>query len=483
MKIKKLLQELPLELFKGSKELEIRGICAHSKRVSPGDLFLVRKCSNQQEEHYIDEACRAGAVAVVTDFPDPGRKEITQLLCSNVRALEPKLASLFYGNPSQKMACIGVTGTNGKTTSAFLLHHLLEMQGKKPGLIGTIDYRFGSHSFPAELTTPEASTLQKTFKEMVDFGCQAVVMEASSIGIDQGRTQEVDFDVALFTNFTQDHLDYHKTMEAYAQAKQRLFTELKKEGVAVINAEDSLADFMVAQCRAPVLTYGTDPSCFLWADEIQKEPGGTVCTLHCKGEKSRLTFPLLGSFNLSNAMGALCSFIALGGELEEGCHALSNFPGVPGRFERVPNEAGIHVVVDYAHTPDAIERLCKTSREIFKGKIVLVVGAGGNRDSSKRPLMGRAALPFVDHIIFTSDNPRGEDPLEICLQMAEGIEKHFYEIEVDRRQAIERALTQVSFGDLILIAGKGHEKTQTIGKIAYPFDDRQVVQDSLCTHI
>jgi UDP-N-acetylmuramoyl-L-alanyl-D-glutamate--2,6-diaminopimelate ligase len=480
MKIKKLLQELPLELFKGSKELEIKGISAHSKRVSPGDLFLSRKCSDQQDEHYIDEACNAGAVAVLTDFPNPSRKEIAQLVCPNVRALEPKLASFFYDNPSRKMTCVGITGTNGKTTSAFLLHHLLEVQGKKPGLIGTIEYRFGSHSFPAELTTPEASLLQKTFGEMVDFGCKAVVMEASSIGIDQGRTQEVDFDLALFTNFSQDHLDYHQTMEVYALAKQRLFTELKSDGVAVVNAEDNYSDFMVAQCKAPVLTYGRDSSCFLWADEVVASPEATSCIIHCNGQKTQLKLPLLGSYNLSNAMGALCSFIALGGQLDEGCQALTTFPGVPGRFERVENDSGIHVVVDYAHTPDAIERLCKTARAVFNGKIFLVVGAGGNRDPLKRPQMGRASLPYIDRIYFTSDNPRGEDPVKICHQMSEGIDEHLYEIEVDRRKAIEKAIGQAHPGDLILIAGKGHEKTQTIGKIAYPFDDRQVAQESLC---
>jgi UDP-N-acetylmuramoyl-L-alanyl-D-glutamate--2,6-diaminopimelate ligase len=280
MKIKKLLTKLPVTLFKGSKELEIRGICGHSRQVSPGDLFLSRRSKSGDEENYIDQACQSGAVAILTDFPNPARTGVAQLVCENVRALEPKLASFFYDEPSKKMACVGITGTNGKTTTSFILHHLLSGIDLSPGLIGTIEYRFGNNSFPAELTTPEASILQKKFKEMVDFGCKAVVMEASSIGIDQGRTQQVDFDIALFTNFTQDHLDYHKTMEAYANAKQRLFNHLKPEGTAVVNSDDPMAEFMIQHFQGKVIRFGIESSCDLKAENIEEGPERTLCQVH-----------------------------------------------------------------------------------------------------------------------------------------------------------------------------------------------------------
>lgn len=479
MKLKKIIESLPVDLFKGSKELEIRGVCGHSKRVSPGDLFLSRRSPTGQEEHYIDEAFAAGAVAVLTDFPNPARKEMAQLVCIDVRAIEGKIASLFFGAPSTKMNCVGVTGTNGKTTTTFLIHHLLEKRGITTGLIGTIEYRFGQQRFPAELTTPEASTLQKCFKEMLDFGCKAVVMEASSIGIDQGRVEEVDFDIALFTNLSQDHLDYHGTMEAYAKAKQMLFTDLKKEGCAIVNQADPHASFMLEKCAARPFRFGYDRSCDLWVEETDFSPKGTTALCYTKEEKVELRIPLLGQFNLENVLGALSTYINLGGSLEEGAEALKSFPGVLGRFERLKTSSGKHVVVDYAHTPDAISRLCKAARVAFKGKITLVVGAGGNRDAGKRPAMAQAGLPYIDRLILTSDNPRMEDPMEICRQMSLGVLDKPFEIEVDRREAIRRAIEGSEPGDLILIAGKGHETTQTIGKISYPFDDRKVALEYL----
>ncbi|MCH9635518.1 MAG: UDP-N-acetylmuramoyl-L-alanyl-D-glutamate--2,6-diaminopimelate ligase [Chlamydiales bacterium] len=447
MKLKKLIDGLPISLFKGSKEVEISGLCSHSRKVAPGDLFIAKSGMLDDGVRYIDEAIAAGAAAVLTDLPDPSLP-VAVAITSDVRALEGELAKRFYGDPSSELFVIGVTGTNGKTTTAHLIHHLLG-----GGMIGTIEYVIGDFRMDAELTTPDVVTNQKLLREMVKVGCESVVMEVSSHALDQGRVDGIDFDVAIFTNLSQDHLDYHGSMEAYAETKAKLFASLKSEATAIIPVGE---ERMIKECQASVVTYGIE------AGDI------SATDLHLASDHSSFkvdgisyTIPLVGRFNVLNALAALA--------VRRGSFAA--FPPVRGRLEQVaPN-----VFVDFAHTPDALEKVLVALREFTKGRIILVFGAGGDRDQNKRPQMGEVAQQFADVTILTSDNPRSEDPQKICEQISESAL-----IVVDRKEAIQKALEQAESDDVVLIAGKGHESYQVFAHKTIPFDDRKVIEEVLC---
>lgn len=479
MKLRKLIAELPLELYRGGQDVEITGLCAHSKWVAPGDLFIAERGSTGEGARHIVEAISTGATALLTDLPDPFLKGVVQLIHPTPKKIEAKLAARFYGYPSQALHTVGITGTNGKTTTAYLVKYLFDRLGFPCGLIGTIEYLIGKHSFEGERTTPDVITNHKLFREMLKQGCSAAVMEVSSHGLDQGRCEEIAFDSAIFTNLSQDHLDYHYTMEKYAEAKQRLFTSLEREKIAIVNTESPAYKTMLATCAAEVITYGFSDNNTLYADEIFLHQSKTEFTVNYQGERARFSWNMIGRYNVLNCLAALAACLTRGVPLNALPPLIQGFKSVPGRLEKIDNLQGLHLFVDYAHTPDALEKVLHCLQEIrgSKGRIITVFGCGGDRDRGKRPKMAKAAEEGGDFTIVTSDNPRSEDPQKICTEIVMGFTHSRFEIVIDRREAIERAIEIATQEDLILIAGKGHETYQLFSYRSIPFDDRKIAQE------
>lgn len=477
MNLKKLISGLPIVFPKGGKDVEITGLCSHSKLVAPGNLFISKKGTADEGARYIQEAVASGAAAILTDFPNPFLKQITQLTHPHVAEMEGLLAAKFYGFPSRSLYTVGVTGTNGKTTTTYLIKHLFESLGIPCGLIGTIEYIIGGHHFAAERTTPDAITNQKLFKEMVKQRCQAAVMEVSSHGLEQGRVDQIEFDAAVFTNLSQDHLDYHHTMEAYASAKAKLFSQLQPGKIAILNQDSPWSSQMAQVSQVPLFTYGLSPGPDLYAHQIQLTPGHTKFEVSYQGKSVSFSWDLIGRFNVSNCLAALSVCLTKGIPLSELPPFVRTFSTAPGRLEKVDNLANLAIYVDYAHKPDALEKVLHSLRETTKGNIIAVFGCGGNRDRGKRPLMGEIASRLADWAIVTSDNPRGEDPAAICKEIIAGIRTSNWSLEIDRRAAIEKAIRMATPKDLILIAGKGHETYQIFSHQSVPFDDRKVAQE------
>lgn len=460
MKLKKLLKDLDVDV-KGSREIEVTGISSHSQFVSPGSLFIAKRGGTFDGTEFIPKAIETGAVAVLTDFYNPFLQGIVQVVTPNVTKLEALLAKRYYGTENSPLFLIGITGTNGKTTTAYLIHHLLP----KCGLMGTIETIIGKQRFPAQLTTADVVTNHKVLKEMAEEGLKAAVMEATSHALDQNRVEEVKFDVGVFTNFSQDHLDYHGSMDAYLDAKLKLFDQSK---LAIYNQDDPTAEKF-----AEGVTYAIDSSADLKAENISISIEGTTFDLLYKNRVVKIASPLIGRYNVYNVLAAFAVLLSKGESLASMKKKLMTFPGVPGRLERIENPQGIHLFVDFAHTPEALLKVLETLEGIKRGKIITIFGCGGERDEGKRFLMAEAAEKYSDQVIVTSDNPRGEDPLKICNEIAKGLKREVL-IEVDRRSAIERGIFMAEKNDTVLIAGRGHEPFQKIGGRRIPFDDRQV---------
>jgi len=457
---------------KGSKEIEITGLCENSNLASPGNLFIAKKGRSLDGAHFISEAIAAGATCILTDLYDPFL-DVTQLIHPNVREIEGILAARYYHDPSNELKVVGVTGTNGKTTTSFLIQHMLQQMEMQTGLIGTIDWIIGQHRFQGRRTTPDVITCHKLLREMVIAGCKAAVMEVSSHGLDQKRVERIDFDVAVFTNLSEEHLDYHGTMETYAKAKSQLFEHLTADKIAIFNADDPTC----FETKAHILTYGIDHQADLMATEL-KLSGKKSQFLACfKGKSIPITSHLIGRFNVSNLLAAIATCLSLGYSLEQCARSLKTFQGTRGRLERVKNKLNLEIFVDFAHSPDALENVLKTIQEIKKGKLIAVFGAGGDRDREKRPLMGKIASQLADFSIITSDNPRSEDPLAIVEEVVSGFERSIPLVELDRKKAIEKAIAFAEAGDVILIAGKGHEATQEFAHRVIPFDDTEIVRE------
>jgi len=482
IKLKKLLKNIPDVCVKGSKEIEVSGICTHSKRVAPGNLFIAKKGLTNDGARFIPEAIKAGAVAIVTDLYDPFYPDVVQILTEDITAIEAQLAEEYYQCASQKLFLIAITGTNGKTTTSYLIKHIFEKWGASCGLIGTVEWIVGQHVFPSSMTTPDLISNHKLFHEMVKEGCSACVMEVSSHALDQERVRAVEFDVAVFTNLTQDHLDYHKSLESYAAAKAKLFASLqpgKKSypKCAVVNADSPFAEQMRRECSAAVLTYGIDTPCDLMAQEITLTPEGLTCRISYQTESFFLKSALIGRFNVYNLLAAIGASLIHSFPLKACIDALSSFTGVSGRLERVTNARNLNIFVDYAHTDDALENVLKTLKELKAKRILTVFGCGGSRDSSKRPKMGAVVEHYSDLLFITSDNPRAEDPLDIIAQILTGLStpERAYVIP-DRSQAIHQAIDLCTPDDILLIAGKGHETTQIFSHTTINFDDRLCAQ-------
>jgi UDP-N-acetylmuramoyl-L-alanyl-D-glutamate--2,6-diaminopimelate ligase len=473
-------------------DAEIRALAYRSEGVTDGALFFCVPGFTADGHDFAPDAVRRGAAALVCERPlELG---VPEVIVESVRASMAPIAAAFYGNPTRDLRVVGVTGTNGKTTTAFLVRHLLERTGVRTGLLGTIWSVIGGRQDEVVRTTPEAIELQRTFREMLDAGDAACAMEVSSHALELHRADAIDFDCAIFTNLTQDHLDFHGTLEEYFGAKRRLFVppHSTPPRVAVINVDDPWGGRLARELdeggHGAPLTFGLSGGADLRARDVRSSATGARFTCVADGEEAVIELPLPGLFNVTNALGALAAARALGIPLVEAATALASAPSVPGRFEPVDEGQPFSVLVDYAHTPDSLENVLTAARELLAesggGRLVCVFGAGGDRDREKRPLMGAAARRLADHVVVTSDNPRSENPEAIIAAIVEGAERagggSVLEVEPDRRRAIERAVGLASDGDIVLIAGKGHEQGQEFaGGRKVPFDDREVAREAL----
>jgi UDP-N-acetylmuramoyl-L-alanyl-D-glutamate--2,6-diaminopimelate ligase len=483
-KLKRLLKDLPPIDVIGSKEIEITGIASNSKLVAPGSLFIARRGVAFDGNRFIPEAIASGAVALLSDVFDPSLA-VTQLITPDVTAMEALLAAAFWQYPSKELTLVAITGTSGKTTTSYIVHHLFSHFGIRAGLIGTVAYIVGTRRYEALNTTPDVVTNHRLLGEIVKGGDAACVMEVSSHALTQQRVAGIGFDTAIFTNLTHEHLDYHKTMEAYAQAKNILFRSLgsegKKDPLAILNAQDPWTAHISQGTKAQVVTYAIDASADVIASHIVLGPYSTAFDMSYAGQTTAVMSPLVGRYNVANALAAAASFLARGYPLKEVAAGLSTVNTPPGRLERVQNALGLAIYVDYAHKEDALRKVLPALRESTKGKLITVFGCGGDRDREKRPLMARAVEELSDIAIVTTDNPRSEDPQSIINEICKGFSSSNYIVIPDRKEAIHKAVHMATPEDVILIAGKGHEKYQIFAHGTVPFDDCQIAADCCAT--
>jgi len=474
----------------------VTGLACHSKQVRPGDLFVAIEGASMDGHAFIDEAIARGASAVVAQRPPaqyhrggPMGNGTTHRMIStracpcvivrNTREALAVMAARFYGHPSRKLRLLGVTGTNGKTTITYLLKMMLEAARSRVGLLGTIVYQIGERVVPSTNTTPGPLELQRYFAQMVGEGLEWCAMEVSSHALAQGRIEGLEFEAAIFSNLGSDHLDYHKTREAYASAKRRLFEYLRPNGLAVINVDDEYGRALAETIpHRAVISYGMERQAKVSAKQVACSWQGTSLILDTPWGVVPVTTPLLGRHNVWNIAASATALLALGVSPTAIREGLASVEHVPGRLERVPNDLGLNIVIDYAHTADALRLVLLSLRELTRGRLIVVFGCGGNRDQTKRPAMGRMASLLADAVMLTSDNPRGEQPLDIIHQIKAGFTTTFQQFQVvpDREQAIATALAIAHPDDTVLIAGKGHEAYQIFDHITVPFSDRDVVE-------
>ncbi len=500
MKLLDLISSLPAKEVIGNPEVEVKGLAYHSGAVQEGFVFAAVRGLRDDGRRFIPDALSRGACAVLVDQPLDMQSGV-QIVVPDGREALARLSSAFYGFPSSFLTVIGITGTNGKTTTAYLIESILQEDGKSVGVMGTVNYRYQGRVMPAPTTTPESLDLQKNLQAMREAGVTHAVLEVSSHSLDLQRVRGCDFDVALFTNLTRDHLDYHRSMEEYFRAKQLLFTrylqESKKEKhFAVVNMDDPKGVELSRAAHGTVFRYGVSQRGEVWPQRIEEGPEGVRCEVMTPRGAWDLVSPLIGRHNLYNLLAAVSV-----GEVLEIPHrtmaaGIARLQRVPGRLERVPGPHGIGVFVDYAHTPDALERALDTLKQVRSGRLIAVFGCGGDRDRGKRPVMGGVAANGSDLAVITSDNPRTEDPLMIIEEvekgaqatgrkkyqigdLAHGWDAPGYVVIPDRRAAIHKAIHFARPGDVVLIAGKGHEDYQILGNKKVHFDDREEAVEAL----
>lgn len=479
--LKDILYRVELEGIEGSANVAIPHVCFDSRQVQKDSLFVAVNGSLSDGHEFIEKAISLGALAIICEnLPVVLNPDIVYVKVKNSSAALGVVAANFYNNPSENIKLIGVTGTNGKTTVATLLHNLFQALGYKTGLLSTVVYKIGSKSIAATHTTPDALRLNSMLKEMIDQGCKYCFMEVSSHAIDQGRIAGLDFDVALFTNISRDHLDYHKTFDEYILAKKKFFDSLSSKAIAIVNKDDKHGSTMLHHTKATTKTFALKSMADYKCKIIESQLSG----LHLNVNGQDVYTKLIGSFNASNLLLTYAAAVELGEDSLQVLTVLSALNAVEGRFQQYKSDSGITAIVDYAHTPDALDNVLKTIADIRSGnqKIVCVVGCGGDRDAGKRPLMASVACAWSDQVIFTSDNPRNEDPKLIIEAMKKDLSSHQLKKVIsleDRNEAIKLGITLSSPGDILLIAGKGHEKYQEIKGERFPFDDLEILKEHL----
>jgi UDP-N-acetylmuramoyl-L-alanyl-D-glutamate--2,6-diaminopimelate ligase len=482
MQLKTLAAAIPVRQIIGPLDRPVESITYDSRRVQRNGLFVALRGEKADGHDFIGQAIEKGATAVVAERKEQNSRA-SYLVVENSRSALPDLAATFYGFPARRLKLAGVTGTNGKTTTTFLIKHVCEKAGLRCGLIGTVRYEIGERILPAIRTTPESLDLQELLAQIANAGCKAAAMEVSSHALAQERTRGLEWNVAIFTNLTQDHLDFHGTMENYFESKVKLFSQLasqerKRKPVAVVNIDDRYGEQLLGKIdkTIAVVTYGMGARADFRASNYRMEFGGTSFQLDALGKSYLVRVPLIGRFNVANSLAALAAANALGVNLRAAVLSLGKTPQVPGRLEAVPAKRQFQIYVDYAHTPDALLNVIKTLRELEPRRLIVVFGCGGDRDRQKRPLMGSIVDQNADYAIITSDNPRKEDPEAIIAEVEKGFRANRHEKIVDRSAAIARAIAIAQPRDVVLIAGKGHENYQEFSDHTVPFDDIQVAR-------
>jgi len=486
MQLKDLIQALPAASVEGPLDRPVSGITYDSRRVTPGMVFVALPGQNNDGHDYIANAIERGASAIICERNGILFPRTTKIRVPDGREALARAAISYYAHPSSKLKVVGVTGTNGKTTVSFIVKAILEAAGMKSGLIGTVQYEVAERIIPAHRTTPESLDVQQLMAQMIEGGCAACVMEVSSHALEQKRVFGTEFDVAIFTNLTGDHLDYHGSMENYYQAKKKLFTSLGQgmtKGAAIIKIDDAFGARLYGDTQCEVLlTYGMHKPARLLATNIELSREGSRFVVEGPGRNFAVRSPLIGRHNIYNALAAIGAGLALDIPVLKLQAALNAMPAVPGRLEKVLLGQPFGVFIDYAHTDDALRNVLTTLREITPGKLLLAFGCGGNRDVTKRARMGRVAAELADYTLITSDNPRKEDPEKIAKDVVSGyrsVRPDRCDVELDRRRAIEHIVDKAAEGDAVLIAGKGHETYQEFEDTVVPFDDRVHAQEAL----
>lgn len=490
----RLIEILEAKEIRGRADVLVSGISYDSRRVKPGDVFVAVGGFVTDGHEFVGDAVSNGAAAVVLEKEVPVPEGVTAVVVPDTRGALGLLAASFYGHPSKRLRMIGVTGTNGKTTTTYMVRQILNEAGYRVGLIGTVQNFIDDVAYPVTRTTPESLDLQELLSRMEKAGVTHVVMEVSSHGLELKRTNGCEFDVGAFTNLSRDHLDFHDDVESYLEAKCKLFTGLSstyymrpKEGPkgAVVNVDDPSSERVRSCSGVPILGYGTGEGADLRATDIRVLASGTTYTAALpSGKRIQISMPLAGRFNVYNSLAALGVALIEGIPEEAIVRAFHRLDRIPGRFERVEAGQSFSVVVDYAHTPDGLEKVLLTAREVAGDRVIVVFGCGGDRDKGKRPVMGRIAGELADFVVLTSDNPRGEEPESIISEIERGLRQAKagtapYHVEPDRRAAIEYAVGMARDGDLVLIAGKGHESYQVFRDEKVPFDDREVATEAI----
>jgi UDP-N-acetylmuramoyl-L-alanyl-D-glutamate--2,6-diaminopimelate ligase len=485
MQLKTLVAAISPRQIIGPLDRLVESIAYDSRRVQRNGLFVALRGEKSDGHHFIEQAIEKGASVIVTEH-EVQHAHATCVVVDNTRQALADLAAAFHDRPVRRLKLAAVTGTNGKTTTTFLLKHICERANLRCGLLGTVRYEIGDRVLPAVRTTPESLDVQELLAQMVNAGCKAAAIEVSSHALAQDRVRGLEWDLAIFTNLTQDHLDFHGTMENYFEAKALLFTGLaeqktKANATAIINIDDRYGAQLVDRLekKVPVITYGVSARADFRASNYHAEFAGTSYQLDARGKSYLVRVPLIGRFNVANSMAALAAANSMGISLREAILSLGRSPQVPGRLEAVPAKRQFQIFVDYAHTDDALLNVLKTLRELSPRKLIVVFGCGGDRDKQKRPLMGRVADQNADFSIITSDNPRKEDPDAIIADAEKGFRSDNYEKIADRAKAIARAIELAQPRDIVLIAGKGHEAYQEFADHTVPFDDIQVARQAL----
>lgn len=476
MNLKDILCKIDYKVIKGTDDLNIKGIQYDSRKVKNGDLFICIEGYKTDGHKYIDSAYKNGAAAIICSRNIEKFPNCNIIKVDDTRKVMSIAASNYYGNPSSKMKVIGITGTNGKTTSTFMIKSILEAAGYKVGLVGTIANYIGNEKLHSDRTTPESLDLQKLFKDMVDRGVNYCVMETSSHSLYLDRAYGVRFSQAIFTNLTRDHLDFHKTFENYYNAKLILF---KNTLNSIINIDDEYGERIHKDAEGNKLTYAIEKDADIKGSNLNMHSRGVEFDVTYKNETQHINLNIPGKYNVMNALSSIGACASEGIDIKIVKQGLENLLAVPGRCEIVTHgyNLGYEVIVDYAHTPDGLENILNTVREFKKGRLISVFGCGGDRDNTKRPIMGRIGTDLSDFAIITSDNPRTEEPMHIIDEVVKGIKKDNYEVIENRRQAIKRAMEIAKKDDVVVIAGKGHEDYQILKDKTIHFDEREVVAD------